>query len=144
MNELGDRVDILERTGETQGEELDAHWRKILELHKKKCRTPFKKTLKTSLGEPTLELKESRYKQPEGIWKITEQIVPPYCTGPRTKESILDRVHRTRRPAASLGQPQDILTYIHYYRQKEIIMAAARDRNHIDFEGNKIWLYSRP
>ncbi|KAJ1134304.1 hypothetical protein NDU88_000756 [Pleurodeles waltl] len=32
VNELGDRVDSLERIGETQGEELDAHRCEILEL----------------------------------------------------------------------------------------------------------------
>ncbi|KAJ1107371.1 hypothetical protein NDU88_004762 [Pleurodeles waltl] len=32
MNELGDCVDTLECTSDTQGEELDAHWREILEL----------------------------------------------------------------------------------------------------------------
>ncbi|KAJ1135505.1 hypothetical protein NDU88_001944 [Pleurodeles waltl] len=32
MNELGDRVDTLKRTADTQGEELDAHRREILEL----------------------------------------------------------------------------------------------------------------
>ncbi|KAJ1138472.1 hypothetical protein NDU88_004855 [Pleurodeles waltl] len=42
---------------------------------------------------------------------------------------------------APVGQPQDILTCLHYYKQKEQILTAVGDLNAIDFEGNKIYSY---
>ncbi|KAJ1143374.1 hypothetical protein NDU88_009683 [Pleurodeles waltl] len=39
------------------------------------------------------------------------------------QDTILDRTHRVGRQARSPEQPQDILTCLHYYWQKEAIMA---------------------
>ncbi|KAJ1140797.1 hypothetical protein NDU88_007135 [Pleurodeles waltl] len=53
---------------------------------------------------------------------------------------ILDRT-QSWPPACSLGQAQDIMTCLHYFRQREIIMAAARDQNATEFEGQRIGLF---
>ncbi|KAJ1212508.1 hypothetical protein NDU88_000163 [Pleurodeles waltl] len=143
MNELGVRVDSLERTSGKQGDKLDAHRCKILDLHDKSEKLQYQ-----------VEDVENRSRRAN----ITINVVPLQAAGgnledhaPRLfhhnvpelppQEIIVDRIHRAGIPATSPGQPHNILTCLRYYRQKENIMAAARDPNHIDFEGNTIWQY---
>ncbi|KAJ1188293.1 hypothetical protein NDU88_005055 [Pleurodeles waltl] len=54
------------------------------------------------------------------------------------KEVVLDFTHRVDSVP---GMHQDILTYIHYFCQKEAIMAAVWGRASIMFEGGQVWLY---
>ncbi|KAJ1200796.1 hypothetical protein NDU88_004617 [Pleurodeles waltl] len=59
----------------------------------------------------------------------------------KDQEIILDHTHRVGRPAQAPVQAQDILTSLHYYKQREQILAAVRDLSTINFEGHKIYLY---
>ncbi|KAJ1187260.1 hypothetical protein NDU88_004038 [Pleurodeles waltl] len=54
---------------------------------------------------------------------------------------ILDWTHRAWRPSRTPGMPKDILTCLHSYRQKELIMATVRDKIVITFEGEKLSIF---
>ncbi|KAJ1082217.1 hypothetical protein NDU88_002385 [Pleurodeles waltl] len=47
------------------------------------------------------------------------------------KDIVLDCTHIAGRSANYRGMPQDILTCLHYYCQKEAIMAAVRDHHRV-------------
>ncbi|KAJ1126970.1 hypothetical protein NDU88_005376 [Pleurodeles waltl] len=59
----------------------------------------------------------------------------------KEQHSMLDRTHRADRPARTPGQAQNILTCLHHYKQREVIMAAVPDTTSIEFEGHRIGLY---
>ncbi|KAJ1161417.1 hypothetical protein NDU88_001903 [Pleurodeles waltl] len=44
------------------------------------------------------------------------------------------------RPARTLGQDQDILTCLHYYKQREAILTAVSDQTTTEYEGHRIGL----
>ncbi|KAJ1170761.1 hypothetical protein NDU88_002633 [Pleurodeles waltl] len=45
----------------------------------------------------------------------------------KDQEIILDRMHRVGQPFQAPGQAQDILRRLHYYKQKEQILAPVCD-----------------
>ncbi|KAJ1145073.1 hypothetical protein NDU88_011365 [Pleurodeles waltl] len=59
----------------------------------------------------------------------------------KEQDIVLDRTDRAGRPARAPGQAQDILTCLHYCKQREVIMAAVRDTTSIEFEGHRVVLY---
>ena len=58
-----------------------------------------------------------------------------------SKDILLDHTHCTGSAGNRGQQAPDILTCLHYFRQKEAIMEAARGLGQITFEGHKLALY---
>lgn len=54
----------------------------------------------------------------------------------------MDRIHRTLAPKKAEGPPHDIITKFHFYRTKENLLAAARERNDLSFQGEKYQLFA--
>lgn len=54
----------------------------------------------------------------------------------------MDRVHRALAPRKTNGPPRDIIVTFHYYRTKEQLLAAARGKNNLDFQGNVYQLFA--
>ncbi|KAJ1090936.1 hypothetical protein NDU88_004064 [Pleurodeles waltl] len=127
VTELGQRVDTVERTCERQEEDLDHHRQEII-------------TLQDSNLQFRLENLENRSRRSnilirgvpaqaivgplEGfVFHLFKHVAPVLDD----QDIILDRTHRTGRPSLSPSQPQDILTCLHYYKQKEQILTVVRD-----------------
>ncbi|KAJ1090849.1 hypothetical protein NDU88_003977 [Pleurodeles waltl] len=114
--ELGQRVDTLEQSRDAREEEVDWRRRELLILQDTNLELQYQ-----------LEDLENR-----------SRYGAPYL---KDQTLVLDRTHRVGRPAYSPGQAQDILTCLHHYKQREIIMLAARDHPVIDFEGFCVGLF---
>uniref|UniRef100_A0A8C5WHQ8 Uncharacterized protein n=1 Tax=Leptobrachium leishanense TaxID=445787 RepID=A0A8C5WHQ8_9ANUR len=53
-----------------------------------------------------------------------------------------DRAHRSLKPrGAPTAAPRDVICRFHYYRQKEDVLHAARNREVLDMEGNILQVY---
>ncbi|KAJ1179782.1 hypothetical protein NDU88_005016 [Pleurodeles waltl] len=113
--ELGQRVDMVERTCDIQ-EELDHHRQEIIALQDR-----------NRVLQHRLEDLENRSRRSNiGIRGVPAQtIVGPLenfvirlfryvAPALDNQDIILDCTHRTGCPSQSPGQPQDILTYLHY------------------------------
>ncbi|KAJ1201390.1 hypothetical protein NDU88_005201 [Pleurodeles waltl] len=76
---------------------------------------------------------------------LEDFIVRPFrhaAPAPKEQAIVLDRTYRAGRPAQAPGQAQDILTCIHYYKQREVIMLTVCDTTFIEFERHRVGLYS--
>ncbi|KAJ1081905.1 hypothetical protein NDU88_002077 [Pleurodeles waltl] len=141
--DLGQCVDTVEQTYDAQEEELDFHRRELLTLQDKNH------DLKYQLED--LENRSRRSNIPiKGV--PAQAVVAPLedfvvrlfrHVAPALKEqdTVLDKTHRAGRPARAPGQAQDILTCLHYYKQREVIIVAVRDTTSIEFEGHRVGLY---
>ncbi|KAJ1215038.1 hypothetical protein NDU88_002648 [Pleurodeles waltl] len=120
MNELGDRVDTLERTSDTQGKELDGHQRELLELQDKNAELRYQvedlenRSRRANIRIEGVPLQAAGGYLEDYTHRLFHHIAPEHTP----QEITIDTVHRAGRPATSPGQPQNILTCLHYYRQK--------------------------
>ncbi|KAJ1166049.1 hypothetical protein NDU88_006459 [Pleurodeles waltl] len=72
MNELGDRVDTLERAGETQGEPLDAYRCETLELQDRNVELRYQvEDLEKRSRRANIRIKGVLLQAAEGIWRNT-------------------------------------------------------------------------
>ncbi|KAJ1198224.1 hypothetical protein NDU88_002067 [Pleurodeles waltl] len=124
--DLGQRVDTVEQAQDAREEELDCHRREILTLQDKNQELQYQiEDLENRSHRSNIRIK--------GV--LTQVIVGPLedfvvrlfrQKAPALKEQniVLNRTHRAGRPARAPGQAQDILTCLHYYKQREVITAA--------------------
>lgn len=54
----------------------------------------------------------------------------------------LDRVHRALTAKKKDGPPRDIITKFHYYRTKEQILIAAREKKELNFQGHNYQIFA--
>lgn len=54
----------------------------------------------------------------------------------------MDRVHRALMPRKTDGPPRDIIAKFHYYRTKEQLLAAARAKGNLTFQGHDYQLFT--
>ncbi|KAJ1079970.1 hypothetical protein NDU88_000192 [Pleurodeles waltl] len=101
MNELGDREASLEQTCETQGEELDAHCHKILDLQDKntelqyQVEDPENMSRTANIRIKGIPLQAARGNLEEYVRRLFHHVVLELAL----KEIILDRTHRAWGPA---------------------------------------------
>ncbi|KAJ1152491.1 hypothetical protein NDU88_005266 [Pleurodeles waltl] len=119
--ELGQRVDTMERTCNRPEKDLDLYLQEIV-------------ALQDSNGDLQYRLEDLENRSRRSNIRI--QGVPAQAiVGPLEgfvirlfkhddQDIILDRTHWTGCPSQNPGQPQDILTCLHYYKQKEQILTA--------------------
>ncbi|KAJ1181757.1 hypothetical protein NDU88_006957 [Pleurodeles waltl] len=123
--DLGQRVDTMEQAQDTREEELDCHRRERLSLQDKN------QELQYQIEDLEIRSRRSNIRI-KGV--LTQAVVGPledfvvrlfHHVAPVLKEQdiVLDRTHRAGRPARAPGQAQDILTCLHYYKQRAVIMA---------------------
>ncbi|KAJ1192044.1 hypothetical protein NDU88_001356 [Pleurodeles waltl] len=133
----------MERTCDRQEEDLDLHRQEII-------------TLQDSNRDLHYRLEDLENKSRRSNIRIrgvpVQAIVGPLkgfvirlfkYVGPALDDQdiIPDRTHWTGHPFQTPGQPQDILTCLHHYKEKEQILTTVRDKNAIDFEGHKLYLF---
>ncbi|KAJ1092553.1 hypothetical protein NDU88_005663 [Pleurodeles waltl] len=126
MCDLEHRVDSLERVLGNQDEEMEEHRCDILSLRDKTADLNYQlEDLKNRLRRCNIRTKGIPLQADAGRMKDYALLL--FChVAPDLEEQdiILDRTHRAGRQALSLQQPQDILTCLHYFWQKEAIIAA--------------------
>lgn len=54
----------------------------------------------------------------------------------------MDRVHRALMPKKTDGHPRDIIAKFHFYRTKEQLLTAAREKEALTFQGHNYQLFS--
>ncbi|KAJ1174535.1 hypothetical protein NDU88_006356 [Pleurodeles waltl] len=141
--DLGQCVETLEQTHDTHEEKLDCHRRELLTLQYKNQGLQYKlEDLDNRLSCSNIHIKGIL---PQAVTGTLEDfVVRLFChLAPDLKEQniVLGRKHRAGRPARSPGQAQDILTCLHFYKQRDSIMAAVCDQMLIEFEGHWISLF---
>ena len=53
----------------------------------------------------------------------------------------MDRIHRSLAPRSDDGPPRDIIVKLHFFRTKEQLMVAARNRDSLIFQGHRYQLF---
>ncbi|KAJ1117583.1 hypothetical protein NDU88_005781 [Pleurodeles waltl] len=119
---------MLEQTHDAREEELDCHRRELLTLQDKnqelQCQLD---DLENRLRRSNIRIKGVPAQAVTGA--LEDFVVCLFChLAPALKQPniVLDRTHRAGRPARTLGQATTVLTCLHYYKQREAIMAAVR------------------
>ncbi|KAJ1216024.1 hypothetical protein NDU88_003630 [Pleurodeles waltl] len=141
--DLGQRVDAVEQTYNTQEEDLDCHRRELLTLQDKNQDLQYQiEDLENRSCLSNIRIKVVPAQVVAGsledfVVRLLRYVAPAL----KEQDIVLDRTHRAGRPTRSLGQAQDILTCLHYYKQREVIMAAVRDTTSIEFEGHRVGMY---
>ncbi|KAJ1130661.1 hypothetical protein NDU88_009011 [Pleurodeles waltl] len=137
MGELEHRVDSLEQSRWSRNGELEKDCHKILTLRDKTADLNNQvEDLEHRLRCCNIRIKGIPVQADSGkledyVLCLFRQVAPALSA----QEIILDRTQRVEHPARSPGQPQNMLTFLHYYKQKDAIMAIVQDTSAMDFEG---------
>ncbi|KAJ1139985.1 hypothetical protein NDU88_006346 [Pleurodeles waltl] len=137
--DLGQRVGMVEQTQDAREEELDCHRRELLTLQDKIQDLQYQiEDLKNRSRRSNIRIKGIPAQAVAGsledfVVRLFHHVAPSL----KEQDIVLDRMHRAGRPARTPGQAQDILTCLHYYKQKEVIMTAIRDTTTIELEGSR-------
>ncbi|KAJ1099764.1 hypothetical protein NDU88_004860 [Pleurodeles waltl] len=125
--ELVQLVDTLKQAQDAREEELDCHRRELLTLQDKNQEMQYQiEDLENRSWRSNIRIKGVPSQPVIGkVEDFVEHLLRHVAPDPTV---VLDRMHRVRRPAHLLGQAQDILTCLHHYTQREIIMAAVWDQ----------------
>ena len=75
---------------------------------------------------------------PGTILAICQELIP----GMTVERLEFDRVHRALAPRKAEGPPRDIIVKFHYYRTKEQVLEAAREKNSLTFQGHNYQLFA--
>ncbi|KAJ1125455.1 hypothetical protein NDU88_003887 [Pleurodeles waltl] len=141
--DLGQCVDTIELTPDAREEEMDCHRRELLTLQDKNQDLQYQiEDLENRSRCSNIRIKGVPAQAVTGT--LEDFVVHLFHhVAPALKEQniVLHRTHRAGRPAHVPGRAQDILTCLHNYKQKEVIMAAVCDTTSIEFEGHRISLY---
>ncbi|KAJ1097930.1 hypothetical protein NDU88_003046 [Pleurodeles waltl] len=143
VTELGQRVDTVERTCDRQEEELDHHRQEIIALQDSNRDLQYrlddleKRSRRSNVHIGGVPVQAIMGPLEGFVIRLFKHVVPALDD----QDIILDHTHRTGRPSQSLGQLQDILTCLHYYKQKEQILTEVHDKNTKYFEGPKLYLF---
>ncbi|KAJ1187662.1 hypothetical protein NDU88_004436 [Pleurodeles waltl] len=141
--DLGQRVDSVEQTQDAREEGLDCHRRELLTLQDKNQDLQYQiEDLESRSRRSNIQIKGIPAQAVAGsledfVVRLFRHVAPSL----KEQDIVLDRMNRAGRPARTPGQAQDILTCLHYYKQKEVITAAIRDTTTIEFEGHRVGLY---
>ncbi|KAJ1088163.1 hypothetical protein NDU88_001322 [Pleurodeles waltl] len=139
----GQHIDTLEQTHNACEEELDCHRGELLTLQDKNQELQYQlEDLENGLRHSNILIKVVPAQAMTG--NLEEYVVRHFRhVAPALKEQniVLERTQRAGPPTRSPGQTQDILICLHYYKQREAIMAAVRDQTMIEFEGHRKGLF---
>ncbi|KAJ1171587.1 hypothetical protein NDU88_003448 [Pleurodeles waltl] len=117
--DLGQRVDTIEQMHDAREKELHCHRRELLTLQDKNQELQYQiEDLENRSRHSDIRLKGAPVQAVKGALEYF--VVRLSChVAPALKEQniVLDRMHRAGYPARMLGQAQDILTCLHYYKQ---------------------------
>ena len=72
------------------------------------------------------------------ILALCQELVP----GLPVERLEFDRIHRALAPKKSEGPPRDIIAKFHYYRTKEQVLEAAREKSSLTFQGNNFQIFA--
>ncbi|KAJ1141602.1 hypothetical protein NDU88_007930 [Pleurodeles waltl] len=140
--ELEQRVDTVERNHDVQVVELDHHRQELLTLQDSNRELQFRlEDLKNRSRHSNICIRGVSAQATPGSLEDFVILFQHIAPAIKDQEMIIDLPHRAGHPSRAPGQAQDILTCLHYYKQKEQILAEVRDLNAINFEGHKIYLY---
>ncbi|KAJ1082391.1 hypothetical protein NDU88_002559 [Pleurodeles waltl] len=141
--ELAQRVNTMEHTWYRQEEDLDLHRQMIIALQDSNQDLQYRlEDLENRSRRSNIRIRGVLMQATVGpldrfIIRLFIHVAPAIDD----QDIILDRTHWTGHPSQTPSQPQDILTCLHYYKQKEKILTAVRDKNAIHFEGHKLCLF---
>ncbi|KAJ1217411.1 hypothetical protein NDU88_005005 [Pleurodeles waltl] len=127
--ELGQRVYTLEQAQEAREEDLDCHRRELLTLPEMNQELQYQtEDLENRSRRSNIRIKGVTSQAVTGkLEDFVERLFRHVTPDLKGQTVVLDRTHRVGRSARTPGQAQDILTCLHCYKQREIIMAAVRD-----------------
>ncbi|KAJ1163976.1 hypothetical protein NDU88_004423 [Pleurodeles waltl] len=133
--ELEQRIDTLEQSQDAQEEELDCHKRELLALQDKNQELQYQtEDLENRSRCSNIRIKGVPSQAVTGkLEDFVERLFRYVAPDLKDQTVLLDKTNRVGQPARSPGQAQNILTCLHDYKQRETIMAAARDQPLIDF-----------
>ena len=143
VTDIGNRVSTLETLSDAKEEELEFYRQDLmtlkeqnmdLQLHLEDLENRSRRSNVRIRGAPR-GIGNSELEQ--YVLRLFHHIHPPL----QSEDIQLDRTHRTGPPYGPNNTMQDILTCVHHYRQKEMIMQAARGQDQISFEGATLSLY---
>ncbi|KAJ1208094.1 hypothetical protein NDU88_003484 [Pleurodeles waltl] len=143
LNDMGQRVDTLEQGNNAREEELEACQRQTLELQDQNADLTYhledreNRSCRANICIKEVPLQADSGKLEDYILRLFHHIVLALPD----KEIILDHMQTVGCPYGTPGPPQDILTRLHSYQQKEFIMATIPDQGPVTFEGTKVWVY---
>ncbi|KAJ1163054.1 hypothetical protein NDU88_003517 [Pleurodeles waltl] len=126
MSDLEQRVDSLERVHDNQDEEMEEHRCEILSLRDKTADLTYQledlenRSRRCNIRIKGVPLQVDVRRLKDYVLRLFHHVAPDL----EEQDIILDRTHRAGRLAFSPGQPQDILTCLHYFWQKAAIMVA--------------------
>ncbi|KAJ1105428.1 hypothetical protein NDU88_002834 [Pleurodeles waltl] len=140
LGDMGQRMDSLEVSGDERQEELNTHCRELLELRDENEDLLYRlEDFENRLGHSNIRIRGAPLQEDAG--KLDEYILWQITPVLKDETIALDCTHIGGRPARTPGTPQDILTCLHSYRQKYLIMEAVRDKSTITFEGAKLSIF---
>ncbi|KAJ1157405.1 hypothetical protein NDU88_010118 [Pleurodeles waltl] len=141
--EPSQRVDTVEQTQDAREEELDCHRRELLTLQDKNQNLQYQiEDVENRSRGSNIRIKGIPAQAVAGsLEDFVVHLFRHMAPSLKEQDNVLDRMHRAGRPARTPGQALDILTCLHYYKQKEVIIAAIQDMTTIEFEGHRVGLY---
>ncbi|KAJ1123929.1 hypothetical protein NDU88_002396 [Pleurodeles waltl] len=119
--DLGHRVDSVEQTQDAREEELDCHRRELLTLQDKNQDLQYQiEDLENRSCRSNIRIKGIPAQAVAGsledfVVRLFRHVAPSL----KEEDIVLDITHRAGRPDRAPGQADDILTCLHYFKQKE-------------------------
>ncbi|KAJ1106601.1 hypothetical protein NDU88_004002 [Pleurodeles waltl] len=128
---------------DAQEEELDCHRRELLNLQDKNQELQYQiEDLENRSHCSSIQIKGvPTQATTEALEDFVVRLVRYMAPALKEQSIALDKMQRAGRPARTPGQAQDILTCLHYYKQREVIIAAVHDRAPVEFGGHRIALF---
>lgn len=142
IRELGTRTDVLENKFEVMELSVQDTMKEIENLKEENF------TLQSRLEDYENRARRSNIRIrgiPETVTDLPSTITALFQELQPTipiERLEMDRVHRALAPKKIDGPPRDIIAKLHYYRTKEQLISAAREKHNLSFQGHDYQLFT--